>query len=241
MKPFVLLSDFAILPREAGGESTLRDFLSLARQCHTRTLVCEITREQAPDFIPPETASSPEVLLASTDVSCAADYYVAEARDIVIDGQSYQMPGDAEEMRTLLHSLRGDSQLLFRAVFEKLASLAHDPRYKVVRFPTLSLLGTDALGDPQKRQLMLDAADAWLDRNAVFEVRTAGRASIAYPSAYLLRRIGERRGCVTLSSGAQNAKMMFRGFDMACSQLHACGIGALSVPVKGGWESVPLQ
>ena len=241
MKRLIFQSDFAILPREVGGESTLRDFLLLARQCHTRTLVCEVADGIRPE-LPPLEEDFPQVLLASTDCTDGADYHIAEVKTVAIEGRSYPMPESDGEWHTLLQLLGGEGELFFKAVFEKLAALASEHRYDVVRFPKPALMGIEAQAlNPHLRQMMLDATDAWLDRNAVFEVRTSKRTALAYPSVLLLRRIGQRRGRVTLSSGAQTAKGLFCGFDFAYAQLRASGVGALSVPTGAGFESLPIR
>lgn len=99
--------------------------------------------------------------------------------------------------------------------------------------------------DYRYRRPMLDALDQLLEQDVIFEINTGamsrGYRSTPYPSAYILRRIAEKRGRVMLNSDAHSKDALMWRFDEAAQYAHSCGVGGLTVPDDAhGWRVVPL-
>ncbi len=101
--------------------------------------------------------------------------------------------------------------------------------------------------DLRYRKPMLDALDALLDRDMIFELNTGaiaqGYRKEPYPSAYALRWIAQKQGRILLSSDAHCAQNLLYGFSEAAEYAGSCGIGGLTVPDPddpGTFRIIPL-
>lgn len=90
----------------------------------------------------------------------------------------------------------------------------------------------------------MEALDALLDKNIVFEINTGaiarGYRRLPYPAPVFLHRIAERRGRITLSSDSHDRENLLYGFSDACKILRACGISSVWVMGKSGWREVGI-
>ena len=98
--------------------------------------------------------------------------------------------------------------------------------------------------DYRYRRALLDAVDALLGQDVIFEINTGAMArgylDTPYPSAYALRRIAEKRGRVILNSDAHSKDRLLWAFPDAVRYAHACGVGGLTVLGAHGWETRPI-
>ena len=94
--------------------------------------------------------------------------------------------------------------------------------------------------DPRYLRPAMDALDALLAEDTVFEINTAdmrrGARRVPYPAPLFLRRIAEKRGLVTLGSDACESGELLGGFSEALQIARAAGIGGVSVLTRSGWE-----
>ena len=91
---------------------------------------------------------------------------------------------------------------------------------------------------------MLDALDALLAREVVFEINTGaiarGRRDVPYPMVYILRRIAERGGRVMINSDTHKKEHLMCAYERAAQLARSCGIGGFVVPTAHGWVTKPL-
>lgn len=174
------------------------------------------------------------------------DYSIGNIDAVCFDGKVIPFPKTSEEVRASL-PLKEDIYRFLRACMEEMARLADgDNPPDAVRLYDLDMLwNTDGtLFDANDRRYLgaiLDATDALLERDVVFEVCTVpyqkGRSPILYPPMFALRRIGERRGRVMLSSEATSPDLLGASYREAIALLRACGIGCVCYREENGWKS----
>ncbi len=99
--------------------------------------------------------------------------------------------------------------------------------------------------DPRCRLPMLEALDAVLETDAVIEINTGAMARglrrCPYPSAFLLRRIAEKRGRVMMNSDCHRPNGLAYAFEEATQLAVSCGIGAFTAVCDGGFETISLR
>ncbi len=157
------------------------------------------------------------------------DLIIGEVQTLKTEhGTAVPLPKNALELQSVLDEFDRDIYCFLRRYFSAVSDLQGDA---VRLLDAVSMWGTlFDKNDHRYRKYALEAVDALLARNAVFEIRTQPRGCgepIAYPSVMLLRRIGERRGRVVLSSGAALPDHMCASFGEAILLLRACGIGGI--------------
>ncbi len=98
--------------------------------------------------------------------------------------------------------------------------------------------------DRRYRKYALDALDALLEKDVLFEINTGaisrGYRKTPYPSPMLLHRIAEKRGRVTLSADAHSKDSLLYAFEPALQLAKAAGIGSVFVMADGKWKEVPI-
>ena len=99
--------------------------------------------------------------------------------------------------------------------------------------------------DPRYLRPAIDALDALLEKDVIFEINTGaasrGYRKIPYPAPIFLHRIAEKRGRVTLSSDAHRHENLLYGFSDAMGIAHSVGLGALDVMTPNGWKKFALS
>ena len=143
----------------------------------------------------------------------------------------------------------GDPLALARAYFDQLA------RFLLAQRPTVAghfdlvtkFNGGGAYFDeesPAYRRAALEALDAVLEAGLPLEVNTGGMArgwrSTPYPALFLLQRIREKGGRVTVTADAHAAGALTFGYDAALAQLRRAGFRAVWELYPGGWREVEI-
>lgn len=100
-------------------------------------------------------------------------------------------------------------------------------------------------GDRRYRAAALEALDALLETGAIFEINTGamsrGYRTIPYPAPFLLRRIRERGGRITITSDSHSRDTILYGYADAFALARSCGFGEYWVLTAGGFraEAIP--
>ena len=93
--------------------------------------------------------------------------------------------------------------------------------------------------DPRYRALALGALDALLEDDPVLEVNTGavsrGWRRLPYPAPFLLRRIREAGGRVTVTADAHSAGALTFGFAAVLDLLREAGFGSVWELTADGW------
>ena len=174
-----------------------------------------------------------------------ADFTVGEVHTVHFDGQPLAFPKTATEVREHL-LLSEDVYRFMRDYAREVARIAEQEDFDVFRLLDLDVLWNrdGSLFDRSDRRYLssvVNAADALLQKDLILEVRLSnaqkGSAPILYPPLIALRRIGEKRGRVMLSSNEPCSERMLKD---AVAMLRACGIGCVYVRSGGEWKCIPI-
>lgn len=94
------------------------------------------------------------------------------------------------------------------------------------------------------RHLALEAADALLPADPIFEINTGaisrGYRTTPYPAPFLLQHICRRGGRITLSSDAHDSAHLLYCFDAAVQLAKNCGFRSFWTLSDNGWQELPL-
>ena len=143
----------------------------------------------------------------------------------------------------------GDPMFYAKAYFEAVARVEEDTQCDIVgHFDLLTKFNERAAifdtTDPRYIKAGLEALDALLEKDVIFEINTGamsrGYRTTPYPAPIFLHRIAEKRGNVTLNSDAHNKNHLTYGFDVALQILKASGIGSVLTMTKYGWKSIAI-
>jgi histidinol-phosphatase (PHP family) len=143
----------------------------------------------------------------------------------------------------------GDSLNYAKAYFEAVAKVETDTQCDIVgHFDLLTKFNERAdifdTSDPRYIKAGLEALDALLEKDVIFEVNTGAMArgyrTTPYPAPIFLHRIAEKRGNILLSSDAHNKDRLTYGFDVALQIIKASGIGSVLTMTKNGWKNIAI-
>ena len=98
--------------------------------------------------------------------------------------------------------------------------------------------------DRRYHSAALEALDALLERDVIFEVNTGAMArgyrTAPYPSPFLLRRIRERGGRITVASDSHSADTILYGYAAAFALARACGFRDCWILTADGFQPQAL-
>ena len=143
----------------------------------------------------------------------------------------------------------GDPITYAKAYFEAVAEVEADTQCDIVgHFDLLTKFNERAAifdtSDPRYIKAGLEALDALLEKDVIFEVNTGAMArgyrTTPYPAPIFLRRIAEKRGNIVLSSDAHSKDRLTYGFDTALQIIKASGIGSVLTMTKNGWKNIAI-
>ena len=99
-------------------------------------------------------------------------------------------------------------------------------------------------GDRRYRGIALEALDALLETDVIFEINTGamsrGYRTAPYPAPFLLRRIRERGGRITVTSDSHRADTVLYGYADAFALARSCGFGHYWLLTPEGFREAPL-
>ena len=178
------------------------------------------------------------------------DYVIGSVHYLSLSGEFCSVDLSAEETKdAIIRHCGGDPIVYAKAYFESVARVEEDTQCDIVgHFDLLTKFDERAAifdtGDPRYIKAGLEALDALLEKDLIFEVNTGamsrGYRTTPYPAPIFLRRIAEKRGNVILSSDAHNKDALTYGFDKAIQIMKASGIGSVLTMTPSGWKNIPI-
>ena len=99
--------------------------------------------------------------------------------------------------------------------------------------------------DRRYRSAALEALDALMERDVIFEINTGamsrGYRTVPYPAPFLLRRIRERGGRITVTSDSHSADTILYGYAEAFTLARSCGFSEYWFLTPAGFraEAIP--
>ncbi len=178
------------------------------------------------------------------------DYRIGSVHYISENGIIFPVDDTLEKVKKGIDEcFRGNAYAYISAYFESLVKMFDENRYDIVgHIDLVEKLNRDeclfSLSDYRYKRPLLDAVDALLKKDVIFEINTGaiarGYLRTPYPSCFALRRIAEKRGRVTLSSDAHRKENLMFWFPNAVHYAKSCGIGGLTVPDGDQWKTIPI-
>ena len=178
------------------------------------------------------------------------DYVIGSVHYISLNGELCSVDHTAEiTLNAIKKHCGGDPIAYAKAYFEAVARVEEVTQCDIVgHFDLLTKFDERAAifdtSDPRYIKAGLEALDALLEKDVIFEVNTGamsrGYRTTPYPAPIFLRRIAEKRGNVVLSSDAHNKSHLTYGFDAALQIIKASGIGSVLTMTKDGWKNITI-
>ena len=178
------------------------------------------------------------------------DFCIGSVHYVCLDGE-YVSVDDTLEIaeRGVADHCGGDWYRFTKAYYETVATVVDKTGCDIVGHFDLVAKFNEKYprfdeSNPRYLHPAMEALDALLENNAVFEINTGAMAKgyrrLPYPAPIFLHRIAEKQGRVTLSSDAHDLSKLLFGFSEACRILRACGISRVLVMGKGGWQELGI-
>ena len=178
------------------------------------------------------------------------DYVIGSVHYLYANGEFCEVDLSAKATLDAIRKHFGNDPMAYaKAYFEAVARVEEDTQCDIVgHFDLLTKFDERAAifdaSDPCYIKAGLEALDALLERDVIFEVNTGaisrGYRTTPYPAPVFLRRIAEKRGNVTLTSDAHNKDHLTYGFDQAVQILKASGIGSVLTMTPSGWKNITI-
>ena len=178
------------------------------------------------------------------------DYVIGSVHNLQFGGEFSAIDLAVEDVQNAIKTHCGKDPLIYaKAYFEAVARVEEDTQCDIVgHFDLLTKFNEHIpifdMSDPRYIRAGLEALDALLEKDVIFEVNTGamsrGYRTTPYPAPIFLRRIAEKRGNVVLSSDAHNKDRLTYGFDTALQILKASGIGSVLTMTKEGWKNIAI-
>lgn len=188
--------------------------------------------------------------LLAPDIREPYDYIIGSVHLLEKDGVTFPIDCSADILSAHVKQLYGgDVFALIRHYYETEAQVLARTHCDIVgHFDIVTKFNEGGVlfdeSDPRYRKYALDALDALLERDALFEINTGavsrGHRKTPYPSPMLLHRIAEKRGRVTLSADAHSKAHLLSEFEPALQIARAAGLGSVFVMVDGKWREEPI-
>lgn len=177
--------------------------------------------------------------------------YVIGSVHYVRCGEDYIPVDDsAEKLRIgAREHFGGNLYALAAAYFAAVAGIVEQTSCDIVgHFDLITKFNEDGAmfdeADYRYRRPALDALDALLAKDVRFEINTGaisrGYRRTPYPSAWVLRRIAEKKGRIVLNSDVHSKEHLLCFFPEAVQYARSCGVGGIDVLTREGWKCVPI-
>lgn len=188
----------------------------------------------------------------AAEPACGYDYIIGSVHYLWADGCYLSVDHTRDGLcRAVREHFGGDFYRMIRCYFETVAQVYSKTGCDIVgHFDLVEKFNAGeclfSVSDYRYRKPLLDALDALLEQDLIFEINTGAMArgyrQSPYPDAYVLRRIAEKRGRVMLNSDTHSAQGLLWAFPEAVHYAHSCGVGGLTVPSADGhgWELCPI-
>ena len=179
------------------------------------------------------------------------DYRIGSVHCVEKGGACLSVDGNPERFRRETARFYGGDVLAYAADYYRLAAqVAKRTGCEIVgHFDLFAKFNEGGRffdeSDRRYRAAALEALDALLETGAIFEINTGamsrGYRTIPYPAPFLLRRIRERGGRITITSDSHSRDTILYGYADAFALARSCGFGEYWVLTAGGFraEAIP--
>ena len=176
---------------------------------------------------------------------CDYEYFIASTHYVEAGGVFYPVDESREAtLRCIAEGFGGDRYAFYTAYYENVMRCALLRPDILGHFDLLTKHDVPDETDKKYRGIALSVLDAVLALEVPLEINTGAMArglkTQPYPSAFLLRRIAEKKGMVTLGSDSHHKDNLAFGFPAALEALHAAGVRQVLVRENAQWNPVAI-
>ena len=178
------------------------------------------------------------------------DYIIGSVHFVKKEGAMIPVDLDAELLRVEIDKRYGGDFYAFSSdYYESMHSLYDKTGCDIVgHFDLLTKFnGGDRFFDetsPKYRGYALDALDALIDKDLIFEINTGaisrGYRREPYPADFILRRIVERGGRIMINSDSHASDTILGYFPEALEYARSCGASEIVIMKNGELTSVKI-
>lgn len=201
-------------------------------------------------------AGMPEIFLGleqdidSPPPEGAWDYLIGSVHGVWADGCYLPADESAEAFdRAVREHFGGDCLAFVRAYYRRMAEAAGQINCGIVgHFDLITKFNEGGCrfdeGDPRCRAAALEALEALMERDVIFEINTGaisrGYRTTPYPAPFLLEAIRQRGGRVCITSDSHSADTIAHAFSQAAALAESCGFREAWILTKDGFQPVDL-
>ena len=178
------------------------------------------------------------------------DYVLGSVHYVCLGGEYCGIDHNAERtLKTVNEHCGGDVLKYAKEYYDCVARVADVTKCDVVgHFDLLTkfnekmpLIDED---DPKYVAYALEALDALLEKDVILEVNTGaisrGYRTTPYPAPFILRRIAEKKGRVSINADAHHKDHLTFEFAAAAERVRAHGIPSVTVMTPDGWKEIKI-
>ncbi len=174
------------------------------------------------------------------------EYSIGSVHQLKVDGTEIPVDLDYEQIQSLVGKVYGGDFMPYAKDFYALsADVANHTQCDIVGHFDLITKFNEKYhyldeDDPRYRAMALEALDAVMEKDVLFEINTGaisrGWRTTPYPAPFLLKRIVEKKGRVILNSDAHAKENLLFHYENSVEYARACGIRELWVYRNGQFE-----
>lgn len=181
----------------------------------------------------------------------AWDYLIGSVHGVWSGGCYLPVDESADAFDRAVREHFGGEPLVFaRAYYRRAAEAAGETGCGVVgHFDLITKFNEGGRrfdeGDPRYRAAALEALEALMERDVIFEINTGaisrGYRTAPYPASFLLEAIRQKNGRVCIASDSHSADAVVHAFSQAAALAEACGFREVWVLGSEGFHPVGLD
>lgn len=178
------------------------------------------------------------------------DYVIGSVHAVEKNGLLFDVDSTPESFNYILNELyQGNSSELIKDYYSRVANVVDVTNCDIIGHFDLVTKFNERLGfvdtdSKQYRSLALEALDALIEKNKIFEINTGaisrGWRKMPYPQDFLLKRLAEKKANVILSSDSHSKDTVLYFFDEAIEYAKSCGVGELCIYKNKKFEKIKI-
>lgn len=174
------------------------------------------------------------------------DYIIGSVHYVEANGVYYAVDHAASiQQKCVNESFGGDFNAMARRYYEELTTHILNSKADIVgHFDVIAKFSLFDETDPAYQKIALEAMDAILETDAIFEVNTGamsrGYRKVPYPVDYLLRHILEKNGRITWGADCHATQNTDFAFSQTLQMLRSLGFRSMAKPTAHGFEDVEI-
>ena len=178
------------------------------------------------------------------------DYRIGSVHYIKSEGQVISVDSDPDELvEDVRRYCGGDFKRLYQIYYETVAGIVEKTNADIIgHIDLISKFNEEeqlfSMEDPAYRRAALDAVDALLKKDRLFEINSGaisrGCRTTPYPLPWILKEIHDRGGRIMLSSDAHATNTMLFRFEQSMELARAAGFRTVWILTKEGFREQPL-